>query len=66
MAAARPPSSRNTDEEIRPCHLCLRCVEACPTSALAYERPRWRLDLSLCMGCRDCTAVCPNPLIQSS
>ncbi|MEW8976812.1 MAG: 4Fe-4S dicluster domain-containing protein [Symbiobacterium sp.] len=65
MAALRPRAAEAPDDEIRPCHQCLRCVGACPSAALTYVRPRWRLDLSRCLACRECTEVCPNPLINN-
>ena len=59
----RTPPHVQRDVEIVPCSQCLLCVDACPTSALAYRDRSWALDLSACTFCGDCADVCPNLLI---
>lgn len=48
------------------CTLCLSCVSACPTSALAAgeDRPLLRFDESLCVQCGLCRATCPEKVIS--
>lgn len=58
-----PPAAAAEDAEIRPCGLCLQCVQACPTGALQYVNRTWTIDLARCAFCRACATVCPNQLI---
>jgi formate hydrogenlyase subunit 6/NADH:ubiquinone oxidoreductase subunit I len=53
-----------SEAEIKPCGLCLRCVDACPSGALHYLNRVWSLDLRRCLFCRECATVCPNSLIS--
>jgi ferredoxin len=47
------------------CTLCLACVSACPTRALAdaTDHPRLSFDESLCVQCGLCAATCPEKVI---
>ncbi len=47
------------------CTLCLSCVSACPTHALAdgKDRPLLSFDESLCVQCGLCAATCPEKVI---
>lgn len=47
------------------CTLCLSCVAACPTGALAdnAEKPMLRFSESLCVQCGLCQATCPEKVI---
>jgi Ni,Fe-hydrogenase III small subunit/Pyruvate/2-oxoacid:ferredoxin oxidoreductase delta subunit len=42
---------------------CTRCVDVCPTSAVA-NADRLRLDLGLCLFCAECARVCPSGKIS--
>jgi pyruvate formate lyase activating enzyme len=42
------------------CTLCLACVRACPTGALARSGDRFTFDASLCTTCGRCETACPN------
>jgi ferredoxin len=48
------------------CTLCLSCVSACPTHALAdnSDQPMLRFTESLCVQCGLCAATCPEDAIQ--
>lgn len=54
------------DNEV--CSLCLACVAACPTGALAdnAEQPMLRFTESLCVQCGLCAATCPEEAITLS
>jgi ferredoxin len=54
------------DIDVAGCTLCLACVGACPTSALADnpERPMLRFSESLCVQCGLCAATCPEHVIK--
>lgn len=39
---------------------CVRCLEACPSGAVALRGNQITLDPEKCTDCRQCTAVCPN------
>jgi epoxyqueuosine reductase len=46
------------------CGSCTRCIDACPTSALALLEHRWAVDSRRCLshpvpGCEICQEVCP-------
>lgn len=47
------------------CTLCLSCVAACPTGALAdnADRPMLRFSESMCVQCGLCQATCPEKVI---
>lgn len=51
------------------CTACHRCVEHCPTAALALKPfgDDWLLELQpqACIGCRRCEAVCPEEAIEA-
>jgi ferredoxin len=51
--------------EISGCTLCLSCVAACPTGALAEnpERPMLRFTEDACVQCGLCQATCPEKVI---
>jgi ferredoxin len=53
------------DVKIDGCTLCLSCVSACPTGALADdpERPMLRLTEDACVQCGLCRATCPEKVI---
>jgi len=57
------PESRRFEPDLlfRPsrCIFCLRCVEACPESAISSESGLIVTDDSLCSICGKCVAVCP-------
>ncbi|WP_430811229.1 MULTISPECIES: 4Fe-4S dicluster domain-containing protein [unclassified Carboxylicivirga] len=40
------------------CNYCGRCVQACPSSAIAIDNPR-KTDKKLCISCTRCIDVCP-------
>src|SRR4249920_2991304 len=48
------------------CTLCLACVSACPTGALADdpERPMLRFAEDACVQCGLCKATCPEKVIS--
>ena len=48
------------------CTLCLSCVSACPTGALADdpERPMLRFAEDACVQCGLCKAICPEKVIS--
>ncbi len=48
------------------CTLCLSCVSACPTGALADnpERPEVRFTEAACVQCGICAATCPEKVIR--
>lgn len=60
LAPKRSQLPAEPEEERRPCGQCLVCVAACPSGALTYEGNVWRLDLSICLGCRYCLSACPR------
>ncbi|HEY9081385.1 4Fe-4S dicluster domain-containing protein [Magnetovibrio sp.] len=39
---------------------CTRCVDVCPTSAIAPDGDHVKIDPYVCAGCGECTAVCPT------
>jgi len=53
------------DVKIDGCTLCLSCVSACPTGALADdpERPMLRFTEAACVQCGLCRATCPEKVI---
>lgn len=56
---SQPPVNPTAQE--RSCGQCMACVAACPSGALTHPGDVWRLDLSICLGCRLCHLACPNP-----
>jgi Ni,Fe-hydrogenase III small subunit/Pyruvate/2-oxoacid:ferredoxin oxidoreductase delta subunit len=38
---------------------CARCLEACPTTAIARDAGGFRVDLGRCLFCTDCKDACP-------
>jgi ferredoxin len=52
--------------ETEGCTLCLACVSACPTQALADNlgRPMLRFNESLCVQCGLCAQTCPEKVIS--
>jgi ferredoxin len=54
------------DVNVEGCTLCLSCVAACPTGALADdpERPALRFAESACVQCGLCAATCPERVIK--
>lgn len=61
------PESQNPEPELffRPpaCIKCGRCMEVCPTNALAYENPNF-VDREKCIKCGACTKVCPTEALK--
>jgi ferredoxin len=53
------------DVQLDGCTLCLSCVSACPTGALADdpERPMLRFTEGACVQCGLCRATCPEKVI---
>jgi ferredoxin len=53
------------DVKVDGCTLCLSCVSACPTGALADdpERPMLRFTEAACVQCGLCRATCPEKVI---
>jgi ferredoxin len=53
------------DVKVDGCTLCLSCVSACPTGALAGdpERPMLRFTEAACVQCGLCRATCPEKVI---
>jgi ferredoxin len=53
------------DVKVDGCTLCLACVSACPTGALADdpERPMLRFTEDACVQCGLCRATCPEKVI---
>jgi ferredoxin len=53
------------DVKVDGCTLCLSCVSACPTGALADdpERPMLRFTEAACVQCGLCQATCPEKVI---
>jgi Ni,Fe-hydrogenase III small subunit/formate hydrogenlyase subunit 6/NADH:ubiquinone oxidoreductase subunit I len=43
---------------------CQRCVEVCPTDAIAADEHGWRIDLGSCLFCTECRDACPDGAIQ--
>src|SRR5512138_3981726 len=43
---------------------CRRCLEACPTGALARSTGGVRLDLGRCLFCPECAAACPSGALR--
>jgi Ni,Fe-hydrogenase III small subunit/formate hydrogenlyase subunit 6/NADH:ubiquinone oxidoreductase subunit I len=43
---------------------CRKCLEACPTQALALDSTGLKLDLGRCLFCLDCQQACPDGLIR--
>ncbi|HVA44987.1 MAG TPA: NADH-quinone oxidoreductase subunit NuoB [Pirellulales bacterium] len=43
---------------------CQKCVEACPTDAIAVVDQRPRMDLGRCLFCTDCVKACPEGAIS--
>ena len=54
------------DVKVEGCTLCLSCVSACPTGALADdpERPMLRFAEDACVQCGLCQATCPEKVIS--
>jgi ferredoxin len=63
LAAGAPFGGLTID--VAGCTLCLSCVSACPTHALAdnAERPMLQFNESLCVQCGLCAATCPEDVI---
>ncbi|MGX8680656.1 MAG: 4Fe-4S dicluster domain-containing protein, partial [bacterium] len=40
------------------CVRCMRCIKACPTSALSRNRNRITIDEKRCINCGRCIQVC--------
>lgn len=53
------------DIDVAGCTLCLSCVSACPTGALAdnADRPLLSFDEALCVQCGLCQTTCPEKVI---
>lgn len=45
---------------------CRRCIEACPTGALAQPDGQLQLDLGRCLFCTDCSEACPEGAVTYS
>ena len=45
---------------------CTRCIQACPTQAIASRQDRVQVDPHLCQGCATCAVVCPTGAISDS
>jgi ferredoxin len=45
------------------CNACGRCVEVCPTAAIAVADVA-RVDRAKCNGCAQCVAVCPGGAVS--
>jgi Ni,Fe-hydrogenase III small subunit/Pyruvate/2-oxoacid:ferredoxin oxidoreductase delta subunit len=43
---------------------CLRCMEACPTDAIAVDGHGIRIDLGRCLFCPECGDACPEGAIR--
>ena len=43
---------------------CQKCIEACPTDALAVDEKGLGLDLGRCLFCSDCQTACPEGAIR--
>ena len=52
--------------DVEGCTLCLSCVGACPTAAIADnpDRPQLRFTEELCIQCGLCQATCPEKVIS--
>jgi ferredoxin len=59
--------------DLEDCEACIRCVQICPSDALALDRQpvsdapksfRFELDPGRCIGCADCVRVCPSGLLE--
>ena len=47
------------------CTLCLACVSACPSGAIAYEEERLSFRESVCTDCGLCLEACPEGIIRA-
>ncbi len=45
---------------------CTRCIQACPTQAIASLQNRVQVDPHLCQGCVTCAVVCPTGAISDN
>ncbi|MDY6827434.1 MAG: 4Fe-4S binding protein [Bacillota bacterium] len=45
------------------CDLCLRCLEACPVSAITVKNGRLSFNEELCTDCSLCVDICPQKVI---
>jgi ferredoxin len=65
IALAEGAPFGRVDVKVDGCTLCLSCVSACPTGALADdpERPMLRFTEAACVQCGLCRATCPEKVI---
>jgi ferredoxin len=65
MALPRQAPFGSVELDVGGCTLCLSCVSACPTGALADDpgRPMLRFTEDACVQCGLCQATCPEKVI---
>lgn len=65
VALPRAASFGSVDIDVAGCTLCLACVSACPTGALAdnADRPMLSFTESACVQCGLCKSTCPEKVI---